>query len=505
MKRRTASAADGDSKPPSAMKIDKVELVAKVEAGGSGMRPTIYTNAPLPRPSLLEQTEWRQMDPMKSGKFEGAVYCCMLLLCFVLASLAWDAHMAGGVPGKLLRQWSCLFDQTVDAAIVCAGLLACTGPLYFFHRLWAVDLVGHGVVTAVYLLLQAFLLFGGTWFLRAMPVSPMIGIMTGMWLIVLLFKCHSYWATNWLLSSMSKTVASGAASEREEPAATPPASPSSSAAAAVPGSPRPSPATVEAAEAAGSTYTPPEYAVATFPHNINLTDFVFFMGGAPTLVYETSYPRNPRVRWVPLATHWASALLSFVLVNLLLEEVLVPILRSERDPVSKLLALATPSFIMWVTMFYGIFHAMLNGWAEAMRFADRQFYLDFWNSRSLRSFWRKWNVPVHEFFLRHVFVDGVRFGGMSRMAAMFAVFFVSALIHEMVFFIAFKVLRPWLFLGMLAQPVMIVIDKAAFSIHGSATLGNVLMWLNLVIGQPLMELGYFGAYFQTHSDLYCPE
>lgn len=32
--------------------------------------------------------------------------------------------------------------------------------------------------------------------------------------------------------------------------------------------------------------------------------------------------------------------------------------------------------------------------AELLRFADRTFYLDFWNATTIDAFWRKWNVPV---------------------------------------------------------------------------------------------------------------
>ena len=40
-----------------------------------------------------------------------------------------------------------------------------------------------------------------------------------------------------------------------------------------------------------------------------------------------------------------------------------------------------------------------NGFAELSRFADRQFYEDFWNSTSQDEFARKWNRCVPRHFL----------------------------------------------------------------------------------------------------------
>ena len=38
-----------------------------------------------------------------------------------------------------------------------------------------------------------------------------------------------------------------------------------------------------------------------------------------------------------------------------------------------------------------------------MRFGDREFYLDWWNARSIDEYWRLWNCPVHNWFKRHVY------------------------------------------------------------------------------------------------------
>jgi sterol O-acyltransferase len=50
---------------------------------------------------------------------------------------------------------------------------------------------------------------------------------------------------------------------------------------------------------------------------------------------------------------------------------------------------------------FPLFHD-IGRWGYYYRFADRNFYDDWWNSSSFDQFARKWNKPVHEFLLRHV-------------------------------------------------------------------------------------------------------
>ena len=54
-------------------------------------------------------------------------------------------------------------------------------------------------------------------------------------------------------------------------------------------------------------------------------------------------------------------------------------------------------------MFYMTFHSFLNTVGEVMQFADRNFYSDWWNATNIVEFWRKWNLPVHSWCLRHVY------------------------------------------------------------------------------------------------------
>jgi diacylglycerol O-acyltransferase-1 len=56
----------------------------------------------------------------------------------------------------------------------------------------------------------------------------------------------------------------------------------------------------------------------------------------------------------------------------------------------------------WLLGFTYLFHQMLNLTGELLRFGDREFYRDWWNCKNLADFWRMWNMPVHNFLVRHI-------------------------------------------------------------------------------------------------------
>ncbi|EWM23514.1 diacylglycerol acyltransferase [Nannochloropsis gaditana] len=96
----------------------------------------------------------------------------------------------------------------------------------------------------------------------------------------------------------------------------------------------------------------------------------------------------------------------------------------------ELLRLAIPSTFVWLITFYVYFHCTLNLFAEITRFGDRLFFKDWWNCTSFSRYWRTWNLPVHQFLVRHVYFPLLR-AGASKMTANVTVFAVSAFFHEL--------------------------------------------------------------------------
>lgn len=88
-----------------------------------------------------------------------------------------------------------------------------------------------------------------------------------------------------------------------------------------------------------------------------------------------------------------------------------------------------PNHFVWLCFFYITFHSFLNLVGELLHFADRNFYCDWWNANNIDTFWRTWNMPVHRWCVRHVYIPVVDLG-YSRTAASLIVFFISAFFHE---------------------------------------------------------------------------
>lgn len=59
------------------------------------------------------------------------------------------------------------------------------------------------------------------------------------------------------------------------------------------------------------------------------------------------------------------------------------------------LRLSIANTYLWLLMFYFYFHLYLNLTSELLRFGDRIFYKDWWNSSEISTFWRLWNRKCH--------------------------------------------------------------------------------------------------------------
>jgi diacylglycerol O-acyltransferase-1 len=143
------------------------------------------------------------------------------------------------------------------------------------------------------------------------------------------------------------------------------------------------------------------------------------------------------------------------------------------------LNLAVPAAYMWLAVFYCLFHSYLNMWAELTRFGDRRFYSDWWNANNLGEYWRKWNQPIHNWLIRHVYYP-LRRRKVSAGVCLLMTFTVSAVCHEFVVVGIFSVVNFIAFiLMMLNVPCMLLQRYMKNRISG--TTNNTLFWLFYVI------------------------
>ncbi|KAG2365007.1 MBOAT, membrane-bound O-acyltransferase family-domain-containing protein [Suillus spraguei] len=226
-----------------------------------------------------------------------------------------------------------------------------------------------------------------------------------------------------------------------------------------------------------------------WPDNVTYRNFAVYQL-IPTLVYELEYPRTDRIRPTYIFEKTIAFMGSFALLYTVVECFIIPLTPTpDQSFFRSLLDLALPFMIAFLLLFYIIFECICNGFAELSYFADRLFYEDWWNSTSWEEFSRKWNKPVHSFLLRHVYASTRASYGLSRTTAMFVTFFLSAMAHELVMAIVTKKIRMYLFLMQLVQIPLILVSRAPV-IQRNKLMGNVVFWVGLYAGFPLLCVAY---------------
>lgn len=259
----------------------------------------------------------------------------------------------------------------------------------------------------------------------------------------------------------------------------------------------------------GKTEFPPIpdiYKEVPYPQNLTVGNLVYFWW-APTLVYQPAYPRSPRIRPMFLLRQVLELIGTIVCIMFLSGQYALPILKGTLEHVNewswvamgeRLMKLATVSIVIWLLGFFALFQSALNILAELMRFADREFYQDWWNCESVGSYWKLWNKPVNNYFVRHLYIPLLKLG-WPQFASSTMVFVVSAVLHEVMVGIPTHNVIGVAFLSMIMQ-IPLAFATAPLEKMGplGATMGNCIFWLSFFLGQPLGAMLYYLAWNLKH-------
>ncbi|KAI1170721.1 diacylglycerol O-acyltransferase [Nemania sp. FL0916] len=249
---------------------------------------------------------------------------------------------------------------------------------------------------------------------------------------------------------------------------------------------------------------PEIYASCPYPENITMGNLTYFWW-APTLIYQPVYPRTEKIRWVFVFKRLGETACLSVFIWFCSAQYAAPVLWNSLDKmhsldlvsiVERLLKLSTISLVIWLAGFFALFQSALNALAEVMRFGDRSFYDDWWNSPGLGSYWRHWNKPVYQFMKRHIFSPMIG-RGFSIFTSSLFVFVASAILHELLVGVPTKNIIGVAFLGMLIQIPLIVLTRPFEKMKGpnGKLIGNVIFWVSFtILGQPFAALLYFYAW-----------
>lgn len=241
-----------------------------------------------------------------------------------------------------------------------------------------------------------------------------------------------------------------------------------------------------------------------YPENLTLKDLFYFLL-APTLCYELNFPRTTRIRKRFLLKRCLEVVIGVNVVMALFQQWMIPSVKNSLVPFSnmdvakateRLLKLAIPNHLVWLCFFYLLFHSFLNLTGELLHFSDRNFYNDWWNSNNIDTFWRTWNMPVHRWCVRHLYIPVVEMGYSTRRASII-VFFFSAFFHEYLVSVPLNTFKIWAFMGMMAQLPLSAISKYMQKKFGPRW-GNMVVWSSIILGQPLAIMMYYHDYVITH-------
>uniref|UniRef100_H2YCG7 O-acyltransferase n=1 Tax=Ciona savignyi TaxID=51511 RepID=H2YCG7_CIOSA len=267
-----------------------------------------------------------------------------------------------------------------------------------------------------------------------------------------------------------------------------------------------------------------------YPYNLSYRNLLYFMA-APTLCYEANYPRTSGINksylmrraleivsknfnsilnlnWLTclkgICLYYILNLFLFQLELALIQQWVVPVLQKAILPIhnyegytimERLLKLSVPNHFIWLVFFYFFFHSVLNALAEVMKFADREFYRDWWNAETIVYFWQAWNIPVHKWCVRHCYKPLLSIG-CPKFAAQVSVFLLSAFFHEYLVSIPLHMFKAWAFFGMTMQ-IPLSVFTSWVSKRFSSNYGNMIVWMSLILGQPVAILAYVYHYYVT--------
>lgn len=221
---------------------------------------------------------------------------------------------------------------------------------------------------------------------------------------------------------------------------------------------------------------------------------------APTLVYRDEYPKRARRNINFLLFNLINCILTVYYAFILFKTFMKPqFAHVGKEPgtfsgfLLSIFKSILPGIISLMLIFYGLLHSWFNLWAEIMRFPDRRFYEDWWNSLEFGTYYRKWNIVVHDFLYNYVYLDLNRFskGKFGRDSCQLLTFLISAVIHEWILTYAIGFFYPMLFI-IFTGPGIILIRNSR---NNKSKQLNIFFWTMMFVGTGLLLVLYSREYY----------
>lgn len=217
--------------------------------------------------------------------------------------------------------------------------------------------------------------------------------------------------------------------------------------------------------------------------------------------------RTSHIRWGYVCTRAFEVLCIILNIGYLIERLIKPSFQEfglRTYTVTEIfLCICEMSFAGMLLKLYGFYfmlHSWSNLWAELLRFGDRKFYSSWWIATSYAEYFRTWNILVGDWLYTYVYKDMYEVVvPRNKIAAKFAVFMLSAMVHEwlMCYMLGYFVPIMFIFFFFFSGPMSFI--KAP-----KLSVLNILFWYGLAYGSGTMVCVYtmeFYARANTPSEV----
>ncbi|XP_072387526.1 sterol O-acyltransferase 1-like [Diabrotica undecimpunctata] len=224
-------------------------------------------------------------------------------------------------------------------------------------------------------------------------------------------------------------------------------------------------------------------------------NYLYFLF-APTIVYRDEYPRTTNIRWDFVAFRFLEIIGVIIYQCFILHRFVFPAYRefglrkfTWGEVIIPIIENSLPGLLLLLSGFYQVLHSVQNLFAEILRFADRQFYKNWWNCVTTEEFFRTWNCVVHDWLYTYVYRDIHILTKGNKVLGKLAVFVLSAIIHEWVLAYQFKFYTPVILYCYLIAAVI-----SMFRVPKIKCV-NILFWYGMMFGSGLMASLYTLEYY----------
>ncbi|XP_076042445.1 sterol O-acyltransferase 1 isoform X2 [Oratosquilla oratoria] len=240
----------------------------------------------------------------------------------------------------------------------------------------------------------------------------------------------------------------------------------------------------------------------------DFSHYLYFLF-VPTLVYRDQYPRNESCNWRKVVHDLGHVIGCLFYTHFIFVRFCVPVFRrfgqepfTGKNLMVGVFSCMFPGSLVLLCAFFSVLHAWMNAFGEMLRFADRMFYKDWWNSTSYARFYRTWNCVVHDWLYEYVYKEVAEWQDLQsnscsrgRWLPMMVVFFISSIVHEYILALAFRFFYPVLLVmfGGFGVGFMFVNSKERKF--------NVFLWVTLFLGTGLLMCLYS---IEWYARINCP-